>query len=330
MEGQTDSSNVAVVPDLPLSGFRNYWYPLTASGRVGRQPVPVRAFGEEIVLCRSAGGLAALADRCRAYPVEERFGIVWVFIGKGEAPPLEEDLPPQALEPNMLPNVLFWEWNCDWRNASENYPDMLHAIFVHRTSLHMVLAPIPVWGRIVMELLPDGKGFGVYHTFGGLQADYPGLGLFPSRYWWRTKLPRLRLGRGRGADHLQGGGEVRMPGYVVLRLHEPFFGFITVAVQWPYPIDENRTRVLSLVMTFPRNALERLVSRLWFNGYYRHTLRQFVGQDRWLLESETYRDPEHLSASDAALIQWRRFALKIARQPDLPDRVSAEYQVLER
>lgn len=330
MEAQTGSGNLAVVPDLPLSGFRNYWYPLTASGRVGRHPVPVRAFGEDLVLFRSGGKLAALADRCRAYPVEERFGIVWAFIGEGVPPPLDEDLPPYAKEPIMLPNSTFWEWDCDWRNATENYPDMLHAIFVHRASLHMVLAPIPVWGRIVMEVLPDGKGFSVYHTYGGLQANYPGLGLFPAHYWWRTKLPRLRLGRGRGTDHRQGGGEVRMPGYVVLRLHEPFFGFIMVAVQWPYPIEENRTRVLSLVMTYPRNALERLASRLWFNGYYRHTLRQFVSQDRRLLESEAYRDPEFLSASDAALIQWRRFALKTARQPNLPDQVSARHYGLER
>jgi phenylpropionate dioxygenase-like ring-hydroxylating dioxygenase large terminal subunit len=318
-----DGEDPASVPGLPREGFRNYWYPLTASGRVARRPVTVRAFGEDIALSRSGGRLTALADDRRGYPVEERFGIVWVFIGEGEAPPLEEDLPSQALETNMFPNSTFWEWNCDWRNATENYPDMLHAIFVHRASLHMVLAPIPVWGKILMELLPDGKGFGVYHTFGGLQADYPGLGLFPARCWWRTKLPRLSLGRGRGADHRQGGGEVRMPGYVVLRLHEPFLGFIMVAVQWPYPIDEKRTRTLSLVMTYPRNAVERLACRLWFNGYYRHTLRQFVGQDRRLLESETYRDPEHLSASDAALIQWRRFALKAARRPNPVDRVCA-------
>ena len=223
----------------------------------------------------------------------------------------------------MLPNALFWEWDCDWRNASENYPDMLHAIWVHRSSVHMVLAPIPAWGKIVMELLPDGKGFGVYHTYGGIQADYPGLGRFPAHYWWRAKLPQVGLGRGRGKDHQKGGGEVRMPGYVVLRLHEPFLGFETVAVQWPYPIDDKRTRILSLVMTYPKNGLQRLAYKAWFKGYYRHTLRQFVNQDRPLIESQNYRDPERLSASDAALIQWRRFALRTARQPDFSPAVAA-------
>ena len=127
------------IPDLPVGGFPNYWYPLSESRRVTDRPVSVRAFGEDIVLFRSDGKLAALRDRCphrgaklslgrrvfpgtlscgyhgwtfnqkgecvasivegpesqvpgharvKTYPLEERFGIIWVFMGEGEPPPL--------------------------------------------------------------------------------------------------------------------------------------------------------------------------------------------------------------------------------------------------
>ena len=36
--------------------------------------------------------------RVRSYPVEERKGLIWVYIGDGEPPPLERDVPPEFLE----------------------------------------------------------------------------------------------------------------------------------------------------------------------------------------------------------------------------------------
>jgi len=50
---------------LPRVGFRNYWYPVMESRRLGKGPVSVRMLGEDIVLFRAGEGkVAALADRC--------------------------------------------------------------------------------------------------------------------------------------------------------------------------------------------------------------------------------------------------------------------------
>jgi len=45
-------------------GFRNYWYPVTWSSRVGDRPVQAQLLGERIVLCRDDGRVYALRDRC--------------------------------------------------------------------------------------------------------------------------------------------------------------------------------------------------------------------------------------------------------------------------
>jgi nitrite reductase/ring-hydroxylating ferredoxin subunit len=177
----------------------------------------------------------------RSYPVEERFGIVWVYMGEGEPPRLEEDLPPELLEPGVLFQFTFEEWKCDWRNVTENYPDMLHALFVHRRSWEMVFQKIPAWGNMVVKPLPDGKGLFVQGPGKEMQAEYPQLGKFPRNLWWRILSRRTPGGVG---------AAVRMPGYIVLaRRREPYWGFLMTGWQWPMPIEENRALILEATIT---------------------------------------------------------------------------------
>src|SRR5712692_5333985 len=202
MEAATARSAPRSLPDLPLLGFRNYWYPVLGSRQLGKRPVAVRLLGEDVVLFRSGGKLGALTDRCphrgsqlsrgrilfpgtlscgyhgwtfnpegqcvaaivegpearvvrkvrvTAYPAEERFGLVWVFLGEGDPPPLDEDLPPELQQAGLLSQFVFEDWACNERDVTENYPDMLHAIYVHRTSLLMLIQKLPAWGTVQIE-----------------------------------------------------------------------------------------------------------------------------------------------------------------------------------
>src|SRR6185437_613707 len=45
-------------------GFRNYWYPVLESSKLGNKPRAVKLLGEKIVLVRDRGKLRALHDRC--------------------------------------------------------------------------------------------------------------------------------------------------------------------------------------------------------------------------------------------------------------------------
>jgi phenylpropionate dioxygenase-like ring-hydroxylating dioxygenase large terminal subunit len=345
---------------LPELGHRNYWYPLIESSRVGQKPVAVRVLGEDIVLFRSGGKLGALADRCphrgarlsdgrtlfpgtlscgyhgwtfnsegrcvaavlegpesrlppkvhtRAYPVAERFGTIWAFIGDQDPPPLDEDLPPEIKKPGAVIYSYFEEWDCTWRNVTENFADSLHTIYVHRGSLLMLFDKVPAWGSLAFKPLPDGKGISIKGS-SSMTGDYRGLGKYPARSWWRFHASKK----------LASGYDLRMPGYIVITRATPWLNFPTVSLQWPVPVDSNRTSMYTMWLTNPGTFRERLLHRLWYVGVFQHLLHGFVDQDRRIIEHQTYRDPEKLSASDVAVIQWRRTAYQLARRgPEAPE-----------
>jgi phenylpropionate dioxygenase-like ring-hydroxylating dioxygenase large terminal subunit len=250
--------------------------------------------------------------RAKAYPTEERFGIVWVFVGEGRAPALDEDLPPELLEPNTLVQWRFFDWSCNWRTFTENAPDMLHSYLVHRASFNLLFQKIPACGRMsVVEPLSDGKGIRVARSPISMQAEYRGLGKFPRHNWWR-----ILKGTSGGQTRW---GYVRMPGHIVTPGTDPFLKYRLVNIQFPLPVEEYRTRILNVNITFPRSQLQRIALRAWYRFWYLRWHIQFLNQDRRLIESQTERYPEKLSASDTGVIQWRRFAIKTARQPDLPN-----------
>jgi len=241
------------------------------------------------------------------YPTEERLGILWAFMGEGEAPPLDEDLPPGLLEPNILVQYVFEYWPCDWRNVTENYPDMLHAILVHRNSPEALLQQIPAWGVMQVKPLEDGKGLFVQGPGRAMQAEYPGLGKYPRTNWYRVMKRRTTGGVG---------AEVRMPGFIILpKRRETMFGFIYSTMQWPIYVEPNKTRILEVSITFPKSPFHALFYRMWWKTYYKFIHRYFfTHQDKRLMEVQNYRDPEILCSTDVGVNIWRRFASKAARR----------------
>lgn len=253
--------------------------------------------------------------RVHAYPTEERAGVVWGFLGEGDPPPLDEDLPPPLRDANHLVHCFFDDWECDWRNLTENYPDLCHVPVVHRTSIDMLFRPVPAWTRMTKaEPLADGKGMVVASGGGGLRAEYPGLGVFPRKTWWRVLSSRHRGGQ-RNSDR-NFDLEVRMPGYIVLPLrHTAIFGVMGGNVQWPVPVEENRTRVFEVTYTRPTSLLHRVGLLTWYHLFYRwEHPRMFASQDRHAVEGQTYRVHERLSTTDVGVVQWRRLSAKIAQE----------------
>ena len=355
---RTSSTSSSVVPDLPVLGFRNYWYPVIESRQVRRHPVSVRLLGEDIVLFRSEGKLGALVDRCphrgarlslgrtifpgtltcgyhgatfnrkgecvaflvdgpsslmprtmkvHAYPVEERFGIIWTYMGSGEPPPLEEDLPSELQEPNVALFFILEKWACDWRNGTENILDVSHPILVHRRSLRSLFQKMPAWVRSSSEPLPDGKGVLTKVVDSGLESKFPGLGEFPAHSWWRV-VPR------KGAFQ---GLETRLPGYALIKKRETSLGRLTEWV-WPVPVDKNQTLVLVGTIVHSKNLTQKLIAKARWWLYLRPVNLQFQHQDRRIIGPQNYRDPEKLAPCDVGVMQFRRLAAKFARQPHFP------------
>ncbi len=70
---QTDLASNFPRYNAAVLGFRNYWYPVAFSRRLGTKPVAITLCGEKIVLARHAGKLYALHNRCphRGIPLSE-------------------------------------------------------------------------------------------------------------------------------------------------------------------------------------------------------------------------------------------------------------------
>jgi len=246
--------------------------------------------------------------RARAYSTEERFGMVWAYLGEGEAPPLEEELPSLLQQPNVFPQLTVWEWACNWRHIVDNYADMCHAPYVHRTSLKFLFIKVPAWAKMSVELMPDGNGLYVASVGGGIEANYPGLGKFPASQWWRV-ISRKQKNRPAGFGFR---AELCMPGYLILRGQmDALLGVVHDNVGWPVPIDEHRTRYVGFITTNPKTLVRRAALTLWWK-YYRYLHYRFLNQDKRLVESQDYSS-ESLSSIDTGVVAWRHFARKMAR-----------------
>lgn len=130
-----------------------------------------------------------LIGKCKikAYPVEERKGIVFVFIGDIAPPPLEQDVPPNFLDDDSVIYLTEpYEIEANWRLACENGYDPGHH-FVHNWSHLAISAGLPMtfgWVSTRTGLLntvhyetADGgpKGFTRYahETKWDFEADIP-------------------------------------------------------------------------------------------------------------------------------------------------------------
>jgi len=136
-------------PECYTKGTLSCWYHgFTYDFRTGRLKNIITDPGSPLI------GRLAL----KTYPVEERKGLVFVYIGDGEPTPLADDVPAGFLDDalTVVPDGWSKEVACNWRLGAENGFDPAHA-YMHRNS------PL-VRGFRVPTVLGDtglGKGHGM-------------------------------------------------------------------------------------------------------------------------------------------------------------------------
>src|SRR5262249_14470507 len=121
--------------------------------------------------------------RVRTYPVEERAGLVWIWMG-AEAPtvPLEADIPEEFLGPDTVVVGRITDRDGNWRYAAENGFDSSHAKYLHRYGiLRTFFQPAPGWTNIRIESINDGAGITRPIISSGREGEFPGLGRWPKR-----------------------------------------------------------------------------------------------------------------------------------------------------
>ncbi len=142
-------------PDTPAGAvLRRYWQPAALADEVqGDDPVvPVNLLGERLVLLRGEGGELVLKTRVAApdeppasypdpatieivedgpvYPVVEKKGIIFAYMGPGEAPGFPNFDCFRAPDSHVFAFKGLWE--CNWLQALEVGIDPAHASFLHR------------------------------------------------------------------------------------------------------------------------------------------------------------------------------------------------------
>lgn len=89
--------------------------------------------------------------RGRAYPTEERGGVIWIYMGDEPPAPVLDAVPHarQVFEGNRHVFVDRGEWPFSYLNALDNDIDLAHPACLHRTCLPF--SEQKVWGRIAVE-----------------------------------------------------------------------------------------------------------------------------------------------------------------------------------
>jgi carbazole 1,9a-dioxygenase terminal dioxygenase component len=258
----------------------------------------------------------------RSYKVQERKGIVWIFIGDLDpAPPLEYDVPPGFLEPDfyLYSGGYCTEVACNWRPAAENGFDPAHA-YLHRnanlTKKFKVAFPFGETGLSKnrgMEVVQDGPGpWGVKLLRGGATSI------------WEASIDDVKI-----ETRFRPGGEgvlpstlpevsVWLPGTLKV---DPFPIPGVVNFEFYVPVDEKTHRYMmtwgaTVTNDEERERFEDEIRNVWGEMVWSH----FADDDVFARENlaEFYSDAdgwfrERLFGPDVVITSWRTLASHMNR-----------------
>jgi phenylpropionate dioxygenase-like ring-hydroxylating dioxygenase large terminal subunit len=243
-----------------------------------------------MVACLTDGPDSPLVGRVRVrtYPVVDRLGLVWVFMGANDAeiPPVEADIPSEWLSGPITLAGRITERAGNWRYAAENGFDEGHAKYLHRDSAWTFFRKLPAYNRASVAPSPDGDWITRIQTNVAMAAEYPVVGQWPRNPWWK------RGGRGPTTS-------IRLPGLLRVDYGE------WAHYEWYVPTVEGRHRYVQVAaaqvagLDGARFSLKYSLYTRWiFHG-------MFNDQDAAMVETMQI-PPERLYRPDVSIIAWRK------------------------
>jgi phenylpropionate dioxygenase-like ring-hydroxylating dioxygenase large terminal subunit len=283
-------------------GFANYWYPVMFARDLGRRPRAITLCGERIVLARDRGRVCTA--NARPYPVEERAGLIWVYVGEEPAPPVETDVPRELLRPDAVVEGILSRQRGNWRYAAENGIDEGHVRYLHRGSAWTFFREIPAWTRMHMGPSDDGEWLTRIVDEVTWSDNYARVGRWPRLRPWQS--------RARGALEIG----IRLPCWLRVRQR----GWTSFEIYVPSDTNHYLSGLLATTHARGLEAVRfRAKYRLWLRWAF-HGL--FHDQDQWVIE-QMQIPPERLYRPDASITAWRRLCEEQARGAPLPTPAAA-------
>lgn len=256
----------------------------------------------------------------KAYPVEERAGLVWVWMGAG-APmvPVEEDIPEEILRDDACMMGWVHQRYGNWRFGVENAIDEGHARYLHKDSIQGRWRQSPSWTDVKVVETPDKKW--IYRRVDWSQtfSQYPGLGVWPRRRWWRMDLFREKrtiktrereaLGKVLSASRP---GQARLPA-IFRPMGWPWP--MVVSFEWHVAIDAEHTIYHQHMIRLTKNPVSRLVLKMKYMLWHRWIGEwRFNSQDGAMVAAMTENmKAERLMKTDASITGWRKMVERQAR-----------------
>lgn len=252
--------------------------------------------------------ICGLADvRVKTYPVEERAGLVWVYIGDAPVPPVELDIPDDLLHPDAVVEPMVELRKGDWRNAMENAVDEAHAKYLHRYTLYYIFRKFPGY-QTDTKMQPSADGLWLRRTSNPVfeTVDYPRVGKWPPQDFWRFAGGKpQQAGKASGAVIV---GGARLPAIFSVG-HEDWHDY-----QMFVPADGEHH--LNLQVSFRRTrGLGKWLWKLRYWTYIRHI--HHIVLNRWedgFIVQAIDTPPEVLFRPDISIIAWRRWCEEKARR----------------
>lgn len=259
------------------------------------------------------------------YPVEQRLGLVWVFIGEGEPPPVEREIPDELLEHDLVMGGKMDIRQGNWRLAAENGFDEGHAKYLHNTALWRLFKVMPAWNETHLEQC--GGWLVRVQDQVHWEGDYPAVGYWSNKRWWRRMPLPDAPGKSSKANaviaslDIPGFVSIRLPG--LLRVAYPNF----IHYEWYVPVDEKHVKYVQVMVQY-----ERGLGALAFKAKYLAAIRwlfhgQFTGQDSWMV-GVTDAPPERLYRPDVSITGWRKLVERST--PTLQTKHNARWGLLKQ
>jgi phenylpropionate dioxygenase-like ring-hydroxylating dioxygenase large terminal subunit len=270
--------------------------------------------------------------RHRAYPCEQRNGIVFAYLGDGAPPAFPAFDCFQAPTAHTFAFKGWWE--CNWLQALEVGIDPVHTSFLHR--FHEDESLDGAYGR---QFRADAAGAGVPLTRIMREQHRPSIQVQDTAYGFRLVTTRPL---GHGETHYRITNLV-FPNAIVI----PMSAEMTIT-QWHVPIDDENCYWYSLFTSFADPVDRDLMrsqrlehhtlpeyrpklgrSSNW--GYDREdqARRTYTGlgldvnvQDQWAVESPGRihnRAREHLGTTDVAIVKYRKLLMQAMRSVQAGD-----------
>lgn len=242
----------------------------------------------------------------KTYPVEERAGLIWVYIGEGTPPPVEDDIPEELLRPGVVVEGFCEDRKGNWRFAMENCIDAGHAKYLHRTAIWTFFREMGVWSQ-GLDMVPSKDGKWLERVIGPTVAQdtFPGLGTWPKRRPWKKQPTTGTPGKPNKAAQL----DSRLP--CICRPGHGNRGY--QGYQIFVPIDATHHRAIMLSAKRGR-GLDALKFRLkyWMDIFWVHDIGFQRWQDQRVIEM-MHIPPERLYRPDKSITAWRRWCHETAR-----------------